>query len=100
MKAVIYKDGSYKMVDVSWEYENDPDWLCTIDQSEFKSTSTSAEDIAEWALKHSPQTKEQTKEELRKEFDEWYHSGGFNKDMFWTENIFEWFYNKIVNTRI
>lgn len=27
---IIYKDGSYKFVDVSWEYENDPDWLTTI----------------------------------------------------------------------
>lgn len=29
-KIIVYKDGSYKFVDVSWEYENDPDWLTTI----------------------------------------------------------------------
>lgn len=30
-KIVVYKDGSYIFCDVSWEYENDPDWLVTID---------------------------------------------------------------------
>ena len=27
---VVYKDGSWKKVEQSWEYENDPNWLCTI----------------------------------------------------------------------
>lgn len=27
---VVWKDGSYRRVQHSWEYENDPDWLVTI----------------------------------------------------------------------
>jgi hypothetical protein len=30
MKRVIYKNGTYIDADVTWEYENDPDWLVTI----------------------------------------------------------------------
>jgi len=26
MKRVYYKDGSYIDAEVTWEYENDPDW--------------------------------------------------------------------------
>ena len=31
-KIVIYKDGSYKIVEdgITWEYENDEDWLSSI----------------------------------------------------------------------
>lgn len=29
MKKVNYKDGSYKIVEHSWEYENDPGWAST-----------------------------------------------------------------------
>lgn len=29
-KIVVWKDGSWKVVEHSWEYENDPDWLVTI----------------------------------------------------------------------
>jgi len=29
-KIVVYKDGTYKVVKASWEYENDPDYLVTI----------------------------------------------------------------------
>ncbi len=33
MKVVVYKDGTYKFVEngITWEYENDPDWLVTIE---------------------------------------------------------------------
>lgn len=31
MSIVVYKDGTYKKVEQSWEFENDPDWLVTID---------------------------------------------------------------------
>ena len=30
-KIVVYKNGTYRIVYESWEYENDPDWLVTID---------------------------------------------------------------------
>ena len=30
MKRVHFKDGSYVDTDVSWEYENDPNWLKTV----------------------------------------------------------------------
>lgn len=28
---VVYKDGTWKRVDVAWEFESDPDWFVTID---------------------------------------------------------------------
>jgi hypothetical protein len=31
MKTVVYRDGTYKHVEHSWEHENDPDYLVTID---------------------------------------------------------------------
>lgn len=31
MRRIYYKDGSWKDVEVSWEYENDPDWERTED---------------------------------------------------------------------
>lgn len=30
-KVVVWKDGSYIFADITWEYENDSDWLTTID---------------------------------------------------------------------
>lgn len=35
-KIVVWKDGTYIYVKngITWEYENDPDWLLTIDISE------------------------------------------------------------------
>jgi len=32
LKIVVWKDGSYKFIDdgVTWEYEQDKDWLVTI----------------------------------------------------------------------
>lgn len=36
MKIIVWKNGDYKFVPANstWEYENDPDWLVTIDPTE------------------------------------------------------------------
>jgi hypothetical protein len=38
MKVVVYKDGSWKVAanGITWENENDPEWLVTIDLTKIK----------------------------------------------------------------
>lgn len=50
-KIVVYKDGSWLAIEVAWEFEGDPDYLCTIDIQEaidFKYQAFSSAELADF----------------------------------------------------